>query len=106
MSLQRRSAKWQSTLTYWHQNGHFPTCCLGHTLNRVADDGHVLLYGNGRERVDQTTALASHMFADTTPASASLYDIETGTWISTPIFGDVPGGRAYHTTTPWAIKNY
>ena len=98
VSLQRRGAKWQSTLSYRHQNGHFPTCRLGHSLNRVGDDGHVLLYG-GRERVDQTTALASHMFADTTPASAYLYDIQTGTWISTPIFGDVPGGRAYHTTT-------
>ena len=72
------------------QNGYFPTSRLGHTLNLVSD-GHVLLYG-GRERVDQTSALASQMFADCTPANSFSYDIETGAWLCTPMCGDIPWG--------------
>ena len=100
ITLERQGTKWQSTLSYRHQDGYFPTSRLGHTLNRVSD-GHVLLYG-GRERIDQRTAPASQIFADCTPANLFSYDIETGTWLRTPICGDIPGGQAYHTTTTFS----
>ena len=99
VSLDHRGAKWPSMLSYIHQDGHFPTSRLGHSLNKVGN-GHLLLFGGLEHQFPDSTCASSAMFADKTPAMAYSYNIECGSWLQSEVHGEhPPDGRTYHSIT-------
>ncbi len=77
---------------------------VGHTLT-LLDDGRVMLFG-GKQRPNQETCSPRDMYRDSTPGGIFTMGTDDLYWREATVEGDIPEGRAYHSTIKVGGKLY
>ena len=77
---------------------------VGHTLTLLSD-GRVMLFG-GKQRSNWETCSTADLYRDSTPEGIYTMGIHDFHWTEAIVEGDIPKGRAYHTTIQVGGKLY